>query len=525
MAKYGVSSNYFIGFLASSPAGGGSETTIFLSSIKNLLGETISTADFAKFGLGEMTIDPLSSTNIESAYFTAVDSTAVSVTGVVRALSGVGSDTDPSRAIYHPVGTMVIITYGVHTMNAQVNYFVSKTTTETISGVKHFTVSPTAPDPISAQEVATLHYVQSVLAGSVGTASTTQFGTTKMSAAPATLNTPIVLDTNDARFKNTDSGTPLDGTANKIVDTADTTGTGLIPRQSALTAAIKFGGNGSDGALTSASGTTTINLAGASEFIKNYTSISLTGTANVVFTNPHANGTVIVLRSQGVVTLTSSATPIIDASGLGSLYGAGAVNSGFLASGGSANNTLRLKYIRLNGGQGGGTSFGGGGGGTKDFSFDYLTSGTFPTEVSQMYDFLLPGSGGAGGNANSAGTAGHGGRGGGALLIECGGAFNFTTASGISVAGQNGQNVVSGTSNGGGAGGGAGILMVLYNSLTANSGTVTITGGSAGTKTGVGIDGGGGGASLVAAGSVGASGTGGTGGAGLSIIRQNIIRA
>ena len=123
MSTYGLSSNYFVGYLASSLSSGGSETTIYLSSIQNMLGETIVTADFATFGKGELTIDPLSSTNIESCTFTGVDGTDISLTGVTRALSGVGSDVNSSRAIYHPVGTLVIITFGVHSMKAQLDYF------------------------------------------------------------------------------------------------------------------------------------------------------------------------------------------------------------------------------------------------------------------------------------------------------------------------------------------------------------------------------------------------------------------
>src|SRR6185312_14371391 len=93
---------------------------------------------------------------------------------------------------------------------------------------------------------------------------------------------------------------------------------------------------------------------------------------------------------------------------------------------------------------------------------------------------LVCGSGGGGGTSGaggSSGAGGNGGRGGGALYIECGGAWNFTTASGISINGANGSNgaSTSGSNGGGGGGGGgsAGMLVVLYTSLTANSGTIT----------------------------------------------------
>src|SRR4029077_12940877 len=85
--------------------------------------------------------------------------------------------------------------------------------------------------------------------------------------------------------------------------------------------AIKFGGTGTDGALAATSGVTTIDLGNAAYFVKNYLSISITGTASLAFINPGANGTIVVLKSQGAVTLTSLTAPMIDCSSLGSAGG------------------------------------------------------------------------------------------------------------------------------------------------------------------------------------------------------------
>ena len=74
-----------------------------------------------------------------------------------------------------------------------------------------------------------------------------------------------------------------------------------------------FGGDGSDGALAISSGTTTLDCANKKVFIKNYSSISITGTTGkLAFSNPHTSGTIIILRSQGNVTLTSTSVPLIE---------------------------------------------------------------------------------------------------------------------------------------------------------------------------------------------------------------------
>ena len=85
----------------------------------------------------------------------------------------------------------------------------------------------------------------------------------------------------------------------------------------------KFGGTGADGALNITSGITNLDLGGATIFERNYTSISITGTGQLTFSNPHTNGTIIILKSQGNVTLTSSGNPTIDLRNLGGSGGAG----------------------------------------------------------------------------------------------------------------------------------------------------------------------------------------------------------
>lgn len=171
---------------------------------------------------------------------------------------------------------------------------------------------------------------------------------------------------------------------------------------------IRRGGTGADGALSTSSGTTTLSFASANILEKNYTSISITGTAAIAFSNPHANGSMCIMRSQGDVTITSSATRAIDLRLMGAAGGAG--------------------YV----------------------------SGTY--------------------------VCGDGGRGAGAIWIDCGGALNFTGT--IDATGQNGTNY-SGASTavrGGGGAGAGGAVLITADIITANSGTINVTAGSAGTS-------------------------------------------
>lgn len=298
-----------------------------------------------------------------------------------------------------------------------------------------------------------------------------------------------------------------------------------------LTISTKFGGTGVDGALAVSSGTTTIDCANAAVVVKNYTSISITGTGKVAFSNPNANGTTIIFKSQGNVTLTSSTAPMLDASNMGAAGGA-AVGPTTNASGNPGNQGIGLGLFSTNKATAGAAGSAGTGGAISTL-FDFTNIS--PLIHSSKYPFVVPGAGGSSAAVSSGTgsyTSGAGGIGGGALVIECAGAWNFTTASGISVAGQNGGNGVinsaGNTGTGGGGGGGGGTFAAYYNTLTANSGTVTViagTGGLTGASSGS-INGGAGGAGLKAAGSNGVAASngvksGGDGGVGFSLTTLN----
>lgn len=300
---------------------------------------------------------------------------------------------------------------------------------------------------------------------------------------------------------------------------------------------LKFGGTGSDGALTISSGTTTIDLGGAKVVVKNYTSISITGTGKLAFSNPNTNGSIVILKSSGDVTLTSSSTAMIDASGIGGSGGSGGTASGASRSrqAGSNGNSLFRLFT------GGATSTGGGTAIAENATILSISNTLTYQKLLASYPYLCTGAGGASGlvsynGGGSSATVAAGGFGGGGLVIECAGYWNFTTANGISVAGTDaGANSIAGGqySVNGSGGGGGGFFLGLYNFLTANSGSVNVAGGIGGTYKESFNDGGdgsgGGGGYLVGNGgtNTGTDGVknGGDGGVGFSLIEQNTYSA
>ncbi len=256
-----------------------------------------------------------------------------------------------------------------------------------------------------------------------------------------------------------------------------------------------FGGDGSDGALSLTSGTTNFDLAGAAVYVKNYSSISVTGTAAITFTNPNSNGSIVVFKSQGNVTITSSATRAFDLRQMGGGVTNNIARTVSGGNGGTGNGgtpgTVGASLISViaavkdvflatggNGGSGGacqtsGNQSGGGGSGGSSL----LSSGT-------------TGIAGAGNGDGSNTSGGVGGRGGGCLYIESRGSWNVSGT--FDVSGQNG--VASVTAAGGGAGGAGGGIVSRYNSITSDTATYTVSGGTGGGAGAFGGAGGNGGA-------------------------------
>ena len=379
-------------------------------------------------------------------------------------------------------------------------------------------------------KIASVKYVNDTAIAGAPDASTTTKGITKMSVAPVSAANPIAVGDNDPRVPTQGENDALVGTSgtpsssNKYVTNDDTTGTGSIYRASSFSTI--FGGNGSDGALSISSGTTTIDCANQDLIVKNYTSISITGTGALTFINPGTNGTIVVLKSQGAVTLTSSTNPHINLKGLGGAGGTGGTD-GTNASGTNGINGFGYTDETNHYGIGGAGGAGGGAGGII-----YTNRAFYTISQKNIYRgdiYISTGAGGAGGgstNTSGGGAGGDGGRGGGALYIQCGGALTFSGY--IDVSGANGSNAGTGSANkktsGGGGGGATGMAVILYNSLISNTGTITAVGGnggnggagsSGGPGSGAGGGGGGGGSYYGAGGNGANAGSNGSNGGGL----------
>ena len=235
-------------------------------------------------------------------------------------------------------------------------------------------------------------------------------------------------------------------------------------------------GDGSDGDLVISSGTTIIDLDGASYFEKNYSSISITGTGSLAFSNPHILGSVIVLKSKGDVTITSSASSAIDLRELGSQ---GSTTNGVFDA-----LDHRAKTIYSN-------------------SYFYTLPNN-PNSFNRQILVVTPGTQGADGyKQNGMGSLG---KGAGGLIIKCGGNLNFTGV--INASGKDGANGVLGDETGDGGGSGGDVVIAYKGTLIASSGTINNAGGK-----------GGNGGTYVGTPRVGGDGAGsssGAGGAGIS---------
>lgn len=285
--------------------------------------------------------------------------------------------------------------------------------------------------------------------------------------------------------------TKVDGTLDQgflpATVTKNITFTGGVTFSSTTGVTTKFGGTGADGAFaTTSTGTTTIDLASAPIFTKNYTSFTLGGTGVVAFINPNINGTIIIFKVKNNFTCTSTAGTAINAIGMGSAGGAagsgnatatvpsvartsnpfqvipvGSDTTAGVAPISLATNPLVLHSLIL------GTGQGGGGGGQA-------TAGADGHGGAGGSSLFTSGTNGTNTGGNTGGTvSGPGGRGGAAFYLETAG--TYTNSCTISTAGVRGTDAGS-SGSGAGGGGAGGSLASLYNILGADTGTYSVSG-------------------------------------------------
>ncbi len=282
--------------------------------------------------------------------------------------------------------------------------------------------------------------------------------------------------------------------ADVIDKTTGASDAGKLPKTNALgklnLSVIETGSNGSDGALTITSGTTNIDVGGVAVFIKNYTSISITGTGALTFSNPHAGGTIVILKYNDGFVCTSSASPAIDVSSMGgAALTAGNTNcrkSGAPASPTGATGTVGGVGANYSNNPFSTLWIGCGSGGATGLAVGFGASNPGgPGGASSVTEDGSTGNNGSSTSSNSSGpVAGVGGRGGGGLVIIGDGAINFTGI--IWAKGANGgnHNLNGGTDSGvsGGSGGGGGSVAIIGDTITSMAGSIVVTAGSAGTS-------------------------------------------
>ena len=443
--------------------------------------------------------------------FTAADGTAYSIsggnTGNMAAKTYVYLDTAVSTTVYQTTTTATTAIGAGKVLIATAQNGTGEAVFSVLAGAggQNIDASSIVANSITANELSTsIVYAGTII---IDTSGNIRSGQT-------------AFNTGTGWFLGNDSGTAKLSIGNPAGNFVTWDGSNLVINGYVQNNKGAFGGDGSDGALAITSGTTTISFASANYIVKNYTSISITGTGKLAFSNKATNGSVAILKSQGAVTITSSTVSCIDLDGMGASGGPGDTGDGDDGSRGNGN------LGTTPGGVGGihGTLGVPGTPGAGGVSPLYLG---FSTIVGNLVPIYLGAGGGAGGAGENNIVGGSGGDAGGGLIIECAGALNITvTIYARGLAGANGTNGSGGNGDGAGGGGGAGgVIIIGYNTLTANSSTLTVTGGASGSggTGGGGTDGGGGGggAGMTTSGNVGSTSTGGAGGTGFSLVYLN----
>ena len=486
-----------------------SATSVIINNL-SVAGTPLTMANFGSIGYA--TIEPNSSSNQENISFTGLTQNSngtATLTGVSRGLAFVYPyAATPSLGRSHATNALVVFSNSA----PYYSQFAVKQNNEIITGQWTFTNFPiTASSSLASTTVAGTIQVATQAQIAAGTVTGSTGGFLALTSQYAT-STSQVATTSVVVTKTNGKIDPsfLNGSSENYTFNGSTTF--AYPP----IGATQFGGTGANGAFATTTAAV-IDLGNAAVVTKNYTSISITGAGSLSFKNPNTNGTIIVLKSNGNVTLTCNTGPCIDASGMGGAAG----NDGYYDVTSPKAGTAGQNW---SGGSNSAGTGGGGGGGAltagsngqglgspgTNYGVGGATTGIKTASTLYFKTIKLSTGAGSGAGATSGGGAGGAGNaGGGSIYIECSGTLNFTTSNGISVAGKNGTDGSHGgdsNNGGGGGGGGAGSVIILYNSLTSNTGTINVSGGNGGNG---------------GAGPVYSGGGGGGGGAGYSLVTKN----
>lgn len=116
MANLDQFPNIFVCTLRRSLNVGGSETEVYLSTIRTLDGQEMQSGDFQFLGRGVLSVDVQSAQRAEFISFTGVDDSGPKATGAVRGLSFKNDAVISANKKFHAVGAPVIIAFGTHNL-------------------------------------------------------------------------------------------------------------------------------------------------------------------------------------------------------------------------------------------------------------------------------------------------------------------------------------------------------------------------------------------------------------------------
>jgi hypothetical protein len=234
MAKLYVQTNTFY------QAGSGNivgATTDTLTNLTDIYANTLTMANFGDKGYCSAEPDTNNEEGFTFTGITANTNGTFTLTGV-QSILAVSPYTESGTGMVrqHAGGTKVVVTDNV----AFWSTFANKYNNEVI------TSNWTVPNQLVAGSsfIGTQADIAAAISGGVGTATTTTFGTVKMSTAPAAPGNPIAVGDNDPRVPTVAQGQALAGTVgtpsgtNKYVTNNDTSGTGAVVRSSLLSSYV-----------------------------------------------------------------------------------------------------------------------------------------------------------------------------------------------------------------------------------------------------------------------------------------------
>lgn len=391
---------------------------------------------------------------------------------------------------------------------------VTLTGAQTVAGVKTFSSAPKVPDATADDEPFTKGQFDSAASAAAANASETIRG--------------AVEEATDAEVT---AGTATGGTGAKLFVTPAKLKTYL--------GGIGYFGDGSDGAATISSGTTTLTK----DMFYTDLTVNGTGVLDCAGYRIHVSGTLTVDSTSGATiknnggnggnasvgtggTAGTAAPGVTVPASLAGVAGADGRNTNGVGTAGTTGLTsaFSIGVVGVAGGAGGNDGFGGGSfyspgaagaAGTRTIvtKFVSIADTVFARILNgSITPFSLSSGSGSGGSGASnnvttfSGGGGGSGAAGGVVLIFAK-TVVLTGSTCISANGGNGGNGgnASGSNQGGGGGGGGGaggVVILVYGALTGSASNITVAGGTGGT----GGAGGGGGATSGASGTTGTSG-------------------